>query len=71
MKRIDLIISMIETERPIPEDDLIKGCPGFYDESLPSARSGKCKLQELGAHPDEAYEICKGCWHEEVGDDRS
>ncbi|PKM67091.1 MAG: hypothetical protein CVU95_08380 [Firmicutes bacterium HGW-Firmicutes-2] len=70
MRRIDLIISMIETERPVREDNLIAGCPGFYDESLPSARSFGCKLQEIGAHPDEAYEICKTCWYEEVDDDR-
>ena len=57
---------MIETERPVREDDLIAGCPGFYDSSLPSARMGGCKLQELGTYPDEAYEICKACWHEEV-----
>jgi len=56
----------------IKEDDLIAGCPGFYDESLPSARPERkgCKLQELGAHPDEAYEICKMCWYEEEEDDR-
>lgn len=70
MRRIDLIKSMIETERPVREDDLITGCPGFYDELLPSARSGdNCKLQELGAYPDESYEICKECWHEEVKDE--
>jgi len=70
LRRIDLIISMIETERPVKEAELVDGCPGFYDESLPSARLGNdCKLQELGAHPDEAFEICRACWHEEVKDE--
>jgi len=27
------------------------------------------RVAVLGAHPDEAYEICKGCWHEEVKDE--